>query len=144
MLIKLITSLLIAFFSFNFFLHLYWAFGGQWAVKNVLPEWEGKRLIEMWPIPTIIVAFGFLLPLALILQYDGLIQLNIEKSLIEKGFWLFFLVFMLRAIGDFRVCGLFKKELTTNFGKWDQKLFTPICIVISFMFFILIFDLKTI
>jgi len=40
-------------------------------------------------------------------------------------------VFLLRAIGDFKVAGIFKKEKETAFGKADTKYFTPLCLVIA-------------
>ena len=41
-------------------------------------------------------------------------------------------VFLVRAIGDFRYVGFFKKIKGTIFANLDTKFYTPLCILLSF------------
>lgn len=40
-------------------------------------------------------------------------------------------LFMLHAMGDFCMVGLFKTQANTPFARWDTKLFSPLCIVFA-------------
>ena len=40
-------------------------------------------------------------------------------------------VFFIRAVGEFRLVGLFKRVRSTTFARWDTLLFSPLCLVIS-------------
>lgn len=138
-----ISYILLLFFIFNFLLHLYWSFGGKWGAQAVIPYWKNKPLLQLWPVPTFILSFFFLIPVVIITDYLGLTSLIKPYFNVLNLFWLLFCVFMLRAIGDFRVCGLFKKETSTVFAKWDSKLFSPLCAFVALMFFYLIVEIKT-
>ncbi|MDR3044215.1 MAG: DUF3995 domain-containing protein [Desulfovibrio sp.] len=40
-------------------------------------------------------------------------------------------VFVVRAIGDFRYCGLFRRIRSTTFARWDARLYTPLCLLLA-------------
>jgi hypothetical protein len=40
-------------------------------------------------------------------------------------------VFLLRAIGDFRLIGVFKRVRGTPFARWDSRLFSPLCVALG-------------
>jgi len=42
-------------------------------------------------------------------------------------------IFLLRAIGEFRYVGFFKKIKTTPFGQRDTKYYSPLCLLIGIM-----------
>ena len=40
-------------------------------------------------------------------------------------------IFVVRAIGDFRYCGLFRRIRSTTFAQWDARLYTPLCLLLA-------------
>jgi Protein of unknown function (DUF3995) len=48
-------------------------------------------------------------------------------------------LFLLRAVGDFRYAGLFKKVRGTRFAKADDRLFTPLCIGVAVLLVVLLY-----
>ncbi|WP_366946859.1 DUF3995 domain-containing protein [Desulfosporosinus nitroreducens] len=42
-------------------------------------------------------------------------------------------IFLLRAIGNFKTIGFFKKRTGTKFSLWDTFLFSPLCLIVSFL-----------
>ncbi|WP_353120485.1 DUF3995 domain-containing protein [Nitratidesulfovibrio sp.] len=40
-------------------------------------------------------------------------------------------IFVVRAIGDFRYCGLFRRIRSTTFARWDARLYTPLCLLLA-------------
>ena len=40
-------------------------------------------------------------------------------------------VFAIRAIGEFRYCGFFKKIRNSEFAYWDTRIYSPLCVVMS-------------
>ena len=48
--------------------------------------------------------------------------------------------FLLRAIGERRYVGFFKRVRGTEFSRWDDRLFSPLCVGISLATFALAFS----
>ena len=44
-------------------------------------------------------------------------------------------VFLLRAMGEFRLVGFFKRVRGTPFAIWDTWLFSPLCLLLALAFF---------
>ena len=40
-------------------------------------------------------------------------------------------VFAIRAIGEFRYCGFFKKITNSEFAYWDTRIYSPLCLAMS-------------
>jgi hypothetical protein len=53
------------------------------------------------------------------------------------GTWAIALLFLLRAIGDFRYVGFFKSVSGTAFARWDTILFSPLCLFIAVAAFLI-------
>jgi len=49
------------------------------------------------------------------------------------GLWAITTIFLIRAIGEFKYIGFFKKIKTTTFGQMDTKFYSPLCLIISFL-----------
>lgn len=118
-------------------IHFYWAKGGKWAFKNAIPTKEnGDLVLNPRTIDSIMV--GLYLTIIAVFY---LLQLNILKidfpSWTNYILWIIPTVFLLRAIGDFKYVGFFKRTKTTLFAKWDRKLFSPLCLAISFLGFMI-------
>jgi hypothetical protein len=128
-------------------LHFYWAYGALFGKKMegaaaVLPETEGKPLFIPGPFATFVVAMGLLF-FAEISSF-GLIDFLSCKyfsPIIPYGNLAISIIFLVRAIGDFRYVGFFKKTKTTKFAINDTKYYSPLCGIISVLAFILFYYL---
>jgi len=45
--------------------------------------------------------------------------------------WLLATIFILRAIGDFRLVGFFKRVRGSPFAQWDTAAYSPLCLVLG-------------
>lgn len=118
--------------------HFYWIFGGTWGVKKVIPTKTNG--VNSFTIPK----FGTLI-VALVLVVFGLVYLaksefiTIPYSFTKYAYWCIPAIFILRGIGEFKYVGFFKTIKNTEFAKADTKLFSPLCIMIGFIGFIIQF-----
>ena len=134
-------SILCIFLSIIFLvlaaIHVYWALGSEWAFESILPTKEtGERLFTPRRIESAIVGIG-LLAIAFYYTFKGsIIQIDIPIWIYKYIGWIIPAIFMIRAIGDFKYCGIFKKLKATQFGEMDTKLFVPICLLISLLGFL--------
>ena len=112
------------------FIHFYWIFG-EIGITQALPSDEkGEKLLNPSKLMTLMMAlvlFGFAW-----VSY----RLDIEPhSLwIENVGWGLAILFFLRSIGDFKIVGIFKKIKQTEFAKYDNWVYIPLCLMISFLF----------
>ncbi len=112
-------------------LHLYWAFGGKWGMTVVIPTVGGNRAFNPSSLATVLVAAALLLAVLVItgrMRYWGT---SLPKWIFTWGTWGIALVFLLRAVGDFRLAGFFKQIHQTDFAYWDTWLFSPLCLLLS-------------
>ena len=128
------TLLLIAIFLILSGIHWYWAFGGQWGFKEVLPtNLAGERVLNPKIIDSVIVALGLLF---FALVYSSILQPNFipfPNWTVVYGKWVIPSIFLLRFFGDFKYLGLFKKIKSTPFAIRDTKYFIPLCGSIAFL-----------
>ncbi len=113
-------------------LHLYWMLGGHWGLDQVLPSSEsGQRLLNPGPVACLVVAAG-LLCFALYYFSLGLhFQLGLPFSAEKWGIWVLTATFLLRAVGDFKYVGFFKKVKNTAFGRMDTRWYAPLCAMLG-------------
>ena len=135
----IIAIILFLIFLFISSIHIYWAFGGNWGSDAVLPTKDDNNTKVLNPsiLPTLIVAFGLLGFGLHILIISGLIAFDIPQWLSKYGLWIIASIFTLRAIGDFKYVGFFKKIKLTKFGKNDTKYYSPLCLTIGILTLIL-------
>ena len=115
--------------------HFYWAAGGRKGADAVIPrrpaEQGGEPLFHPSPLGTLIVAL-FLLGVLLL---AALVQRGAD--IVVPWDWLRGLlavcgeIFILRAIGEFRYLGFFKRIKDSPFAYWDTRLFSPFILVIG-------------
>lgn len=110
--------------------HVYWAFGGQkWATDAVPFRMDGNPVFRPGIGATLIVA-------ASLLVFAILIAANVSNSWIPRK-WSYYgtcsvgTIFLLRAVGEFRYVGLFKRIRNTTFARKDTIIYTPLCIFIA-------------
>ncbi|AMC10256.1 hypothetical protein Lupro_02855 [Lutibacter profundi] len=123
---------LLAIFTLLGFIHFYWLFGGKWGIEQALPTKEiGKKVIEPPKIATAIVGIGLISFGLFYLIKTGLINFQVPNWIITYGSWIIPSIFIIRAIGDFKYVGFFKKIKNTEFAKADSKWFAPLCLTIG-------------
>ena len=113
-------------------LHFHWAFGGSWGFDYSLPtDTDGNKVLNPTKKDSAIVGFGLLL-FALFYQLKkGVIFIELPVWVFTTMGWVIGVIFLLRAIGDFKYIGFFKKVKETDFGKRDQKYYSPLCVFVS-------------
>ena len=110
-------------------IHLYWAAGGSWGLSVAIPSLPGKggrRLLKPGSGGTLGVASLLLIGAAVAM---GQILPAFQATLLR----LMAAVFAIRAVGEFRYLGFFKRVLETQFAYWDTRLFSPLCLMLSFL-----------
>ncbi len=131
-LIACLLSLNTLIFLLVSLVHFYWAFGGIAFYSAALPEIEntGKKVFKPGKIVTGVVAILFLC------VATGFLLLVIGKNWFAPKLNIYFLgaistVTFLRAVGDFKYIGFFKKKLATKFAVNDTRFYSPLCLYIS-------------
>jgi len=111
-------------------LHLYWAFGGKFGMSAALPELDGVPVFTPGAVATLGVAFvlsGFAL-IALVLGFRVGSAAALTPYAVFFGFTIGG-VRILRAVGDFRYVGFFKRVKGSKFAMYDSWLFSPFCLI---------------
>ncbi len=136
----------IIFFVISLF-HIYWAFGGKFGSKSVIPEIEGKATFNPPFLATIFVALAmlvcsFLSIIALRPIYKGTFPIFMSSKIEIYAQLALGIIFMLRAIGDFKYAGFSKKVKGTNFAKNDTRYYSPLCVLISVIAFYIYWNIR--
>ncbi len=117
--------------------HIYWALGGRLGSGVTVPTVGSQRTFEPSANSTILVAVALLIAVVTILGQLGFLGEIIPRWVFRWGTWAIALVFFLRAIGEFKLVGFFKEVRDTPFAHWDTWLFSPLCLVIAVIAFML-------
>ncbi|MBU9711850.1 DUF3995 domain-containing protein [Evansella tamaricis] len=122
------------------FIHFYWLFGGKRGFIASVPEKvEGDLLFTPKIIETLIVALGLLfVGFMLLVQFDAIPFL--KPTILTKTFCILFTcVFFLRAVGDFKYLGFFKRIKHSIFAKYDTKYYSPLCLYLGLSLLLVLF-----
>ncbi|MFI5399795.1 MAG: DUF3995 domain-containing protein [SAR324 cluster bacterium] len=122
-------------------LHVYWALGGTWGADVALPARGGlpgkpaRFTFHPTPFGTLVVAVLLFLAAVIVLGRAGLLSNAAPAThwIFVVGTWVLAALFLLRAIGEFRYVGFFKRVRETEFARWDTQLFSPLCLVIALL-----------
>jgi hypothetical protein len=135
--VSLINTLL--FFGIAL-LHIYWAMGGRRWADAVLPEMghDGKKLFVPGPIITLLVAVGLLLMAFFSLAAAPFFAGIVPTKWVVYGNAAIAAIFALRAMGDFRYAGFFKKIKHTPFAKNDSRYYSPLCVLIALLALVIV------
>ena len=138
---QLLNSILFIIFLMLAIIHFYWALGGNWGISSVLPtDKHGTK--KLHPKKTDSAIVGCVL-LIFSLFYDfsmSILGYLFPLVLFNYFGWIIPGIFLVRAIGDFNYVGFFKKVKYTAFGKKDTYFFSPLCLLIAAIGFIIYFN----
>ncbi|MGN4124997.1 DUF3995 domain-containing protein [Lysinibacillus sphaericus] len=139
---KLILTLLaVSMLCLISMLHVYWAYGGRWGSTVTIPvkgEGDGLAFVPR-KTGTLLVAVLICMAALLLLVQGGFLQ-SFQANIISRmGCIVCSVVFFIRAIGDFKYVGFFKKIKHSQFARNDTWFYSPLCLFFAavFMFVLL-------
>jgi hypothetical protein len=113
-------------------IHVLWALGWRFGNTSVVPEIAGRPAFTPGPVACLAVAALLSTAAALGALASGWFHIAWLPSWIPRvGTGGVSLVFALRAIGDFRLMGLFKRVRGTRFARMDSLLYVPLCLFLA-------------
>lgn len=136
---NIVGILLSAIFAILSLFHIYWAAGGRFGGFAAIPTVEGKPLFRPTMLATLMVAAALFAAMLTILGNLGLFGDRFSQWIFRWATFVIALLFLLRAIGDFKLLGFFKQINETNFAYWDTVLFSPLCLFIAIAAFLMNF-----
>jgi glucan phosphoethanolaminetransferase (alkaline phosphatase superfamily) len=130
--ITILAIILIFVFLIISIIHFYWVFGGLKGLNKALPTNEkGKRVLNPGKIETFIVGLGLLFFAIYYSTKIEILEIELPKFVMDYSGWIISSIFILRAIGEFKYVGFFKKIKNTEFGKFDTKYFSILSLIIG-------------
>jgi hypothetical protein len=97
----------------------------------VIPENNGCPLFVPGPLSTAAVAIALLIAAFLLALRAGFIANQIPKALLTFLCLLLACGLVLRAIGEFRFVGFFKKVRDSRFAYLDNVFYSPLCLLLG-------------
>ncbi|GLH74868.1 membrane protein [Geothrix limicola] len=128
MLLPLLSATLVTAFTALGILHVYWLGGGSLGITAAVPEKAGKPLFRPSKQATLLVALGLFGCAALVAVLVGWIPWPLSMRALRLLGLAVAALFLLRAIGDFKWVGFFKRERGTTFATLDTGLYSPLCL----------------
>ncbi|PZX51045.1 uncharacterized protein DUF3995 [Algoriphagus chordae] len=115
-------------------IHFNWVFGGEFGFKESLPTDErGERVLNPKRLDSAIVGLGLTAFGMFYVFKTGLFAFHLPEWILNYVGWIIPVIFLLRAIGEFRYIGFFKRVKNTEFAQLDRKLFSPLCLLIGLL-----------
>ena len=99
--------------------------------KTIPTKSTGEKVLNPSKIDSAFVGFGLLLFGLIYWLKSGLLLLVVPNWILFYGSWIIPIIFILRAIGDFKYVGFFKKITNTAFANADSRIFSPLCLAIG-------------
>jgi hypothetical protein len=114
--------------------HVCWAAGGKAGKAVAVPTAEGHAVIKPSAMGTAMVAAALCVMAVLVALRIGLLKLPGfagDHILVLTALWLTVALFALRAIGDFRYVGFFKRIRDSGFARLDTLAYSPLCALLA-------------
>jgi len=113
-------------------IHFNWVIGGEFGFSESLPTKEsGERVLNPKKMDSAIVGIGLTVFGLFYIFKSSLIAHNLPAWIMVYVGWIVPSIFILRAIGEFKYIGFFKRIKKTKFGKRDTMFFSPLCFLIG-------------
>jgi len=133
----MISILVAAAFAGLAILHIYWALGGKLDTKKMIPVVNGKPVFTPKAFGAVVVAIVlfFFAAIAIALGFCDRVSVDYRPYVKFSGFAVG-TILVLRAIGEFRYVGFFKRVRGSDFATYDSWLYSPFCLLAgsAFMF----------
>jgi hypothetical protein len=128
---QVVAAILCLVFAALAALHFYWAAGGRLALQGALPTVGGRPLFAPGPWAAGAVGCALIAAATVCALRGGLLSLALPAWFSRLGTWVLVLLFAMRAIGEFRYVGFFKRVRGTLFARRDSLIYSPLCTLIS-------------
>jgi hypothetical protein len=112
-------------------LHVFWAAGGRTGGVVAIPRQGGDALFRPSPLGTLAVALALAAAAASVAAAAGWFGAAAPRRAGRAFTYVLSVLFLLRAVGDFRYVGFFKSLGGEPFRSWDTWLFSPLCAAIA-------------
>jgi Protein of unknown function (DUF3995) len=106
-------------------LHLWWA-TGRLGASVVIPKVRGRPAFTPSRRSTLIVATLLLAATTIALSQGQVLPDFLPRAPLRWAAMAAGTVFLLRALGEFRLIGFFKRVRNTDFARWDTWCFSPL------------------
>ncbi|MCA8201958.1 DUF3995 domain-containing protein [Burkholderia sp. AU33545] len=110
---------------------VYWAFGGRFGKRAAIPEQDGVPLLRPTMLGTLAVATALLAGACAVASRAGWLWPNLYPGAIALAIVALALIFAVRAVGDFRYVGFFKRVRGSRFAQMDSLCYSPLCVALS-------------
>lgn len=137
--IKALGILLAIIFAVIALLHFYWAFGGSTPGMAAIPTVGGKQAFTPSAFGTAMVALAFVAAALVALGQIGYLGEIVPHWIFRAGLFIISVLFLLRAVGEFKMVGFFKTLTGTPFASMDTWVYSPLCLFIAVAAFIVAF-----
>jgi cation transport ATPase len=111
--------------------HVYWAFGGSLGKRAAIPEQDGVPLLRPSAPGTLAIAAALLAGAGAVASRAGWLWPNLYPGAIAFAVVALALIFAVRAIGDFRYVGFFKRIRGSRFARMDSLCYSPLCAALA-------------
>lgn len=124
----MLASVTAGMFALLGLLHFYWAVRGASGNSAAIPEIDGVPAFKPTRAATAAVGVVLLGTAAIVLMQVKLLLAGAAA------------VLLLRAIGDFRLVGFFKRVRGSRFARLDTLLYSPLCLALGAALAVLAFS----
>jgi len=126
----IIAWALIAVFVALSLVHVYWLVGGEVGRLAAIPEIDGTPVFQPSTLSTFVVAMGLAMCTLLIAATAGILTLPLSHAVLAWLTRALAVVLLIRAIGDFRLVGFFKRIRDSRFARLDTVVYSPLCLAL--------------
>jgi uncharacterized protein (DUF2062 family) len=128
---RLVALLTAAALSALGVVHIYWAMGGRSGSGAAVPELAGRPAFKPSRTGTLAVAIA-LFAAALLVATAGRVLFDpLAPPTVRLLTFCLGAVFLARAVGDFRLVGLFKRVRGSRFARLDTWVYAPLCLILG-------------
>ncbi|MBN6732182.1 DUF3995 domain-containing protein [Burkholderia multivorans] len=111
--------------------HLYWACGGRRGKRAAIPEHDGVPLLHPSTAGTCTIAAALLAAACAVAARAGWVWPGRYPGASGIAIVVLALLFAVRAVGDFRYVGFFKRIRGSRFARMDTLYYSPLCAALA-------------
>jgi hypothetical protein len=129
LMLPILSILLAVIFLVLSAIHVYWLFGGKWGLAQAVPAKSATEPFTPPPaIATLLVALVLLGFSSVYVIKSGMVSTSLLNTINPYVYWIIPSMFVIRAIGEFKYVGFFKRVKDTPFAQADTRWFSPLCL----------------
>lgn len=112
-------------------IHMYWALGGSIGAEALIPQTQKGPLFRLTASVTLLIALIFILAADLMFTRLGVAATRIPPESVQIACAAMAAAFFIRAIGDFRYVGFFKRVRHSRFAQLDTRIYSPLSLFLA-------------